>query len=217
METARKSSSRLNLRAERRVIFEESGKYLLVVAEIVRIGLRNASGTEWFQKVKRNPAFAVCIGEFQDKSDILYKEDRTEKNAKAVRRRLEEKLPVHTHEICEGLDLSGGDYAGIRVLFSSFVGCDFSASDFKGATVLSSDFRNTVLIGANMENARIMDADFGGAVLEDVSFKGAALKHLSFAGAKLTNVSFEDALLVEDLDFGQAESTGAAIPEKTIK
>jgi len=198
-----------------RIVFEESNKYLFFVAELIRAGMKKAAGTEWFQGVKRNAVFVVCIGGYQDKSDILYKEDSTVKDANEVKRRLEAKhKPAYSHEICENVNLSGGDYGGISLLYSDFTGCDFSGSSFRDTVILFSSFKQTVLKNVDMEKTKIVDADFSGAVLEDVSFKDAELNYLSFASAKLTNVRFDDVLYANNLDFESAELIDTVIPEK---
>ena len=149
-----------------------------------------------------------------NKADIIYKEDSTVKNARAVRRHLEKKhQPAYTYEICENLNLSQGDYADISLMFSNFAGCNFSDSSLKNTTILFSDFKNTIIRNANLEKAQIFDTDFSGAVLENISFKGAKLKKLSFIGAELINVKFEGVLLAEELSFDQVKLVDTVIPE----
>ena len=216
LEATAKSYSQSILGDIQRAVFEESNNYLLIVAELVRMGLKKAAKMKWFQQIKRNELFVICIGGFQDKSDILYIEDTTAKDARSIKRHLEEKLPVYTHEICNGLDLSGGDYKNIHLLYSNFSGCDFSGSNFNKAVILFSDFKHTDMSNVVFENSEVIDTDFGGAKLENVSFQGAMLRNISFAGARLINVKFEGAILAEQLDFGQAALVDTVIPEKQV-
>jgi len=195
-------------------IFEESNKYLVIVAEFVRMALLKAVEKEWFRNVRRCAIFAICIGGYQDKCDILYKEDSTVKDSQNVKRHLERNLPVYTHEICKQLDLSDGKYKDIRLLFSNFSGCDFSGSSFENAVIISGDFKQTVIRNVNMRKAQIVDTNFNGAVMENVDFQSAMLKHVSFAGAALTNVTFEGTLLAEDLDFDEATLLNTTIPAR---
>jgi len=202
------------LREIQRALFTESNKYHLVIAELIRAGLKKASETKWFQAIKRDALFVICFGDYHDQADILYKEDTTDKDPKEIKEHLEAKYqPAYTHEINKNLDLSGGDYEGINLLFSDFTGCDFSNSRLNQATILYSDFRQTVLKDTNLENTQIIDTDFSGAILENIDFKGASLKYLTFANAKLINVKFEGAVLTEKLNFDQAELTDTQIPK----
>ncbi|MDR3288012.1 MAG: pentapeptide repeat-containing protein [Peptococcaceae bacterium] len=211
LHTAAKPYGDLKPRQVQKAVFEESKKYLVVIAEFVRIALRKAAETEWFQRLNRNPLFAVCIGEFQDRCDIVYKEDTTVKDAGTVKRGLEEKLPVYTHEICENLNLSHGQYDDIRLLYSNFSGCDFSGSSLKNAVILYSDFKGTRLRDVDLGKAQIIGADFSGALLENVNFKGALLKNVSFRGAKFSQVNLEEAILAEDLDLEQVVWEGTRV------
>ena len=215
LEKSRNSSvNRVKLSDVQHCVFEESNKYLLFVAELVRVALRNVSDLAWFQAMKRDEVFMICIGGYQDKVDILYKEDSSEKDAKVVKRHLQAKhQPAYSHEICRSLDLSGGDYAGIHLLFSNFAECDFSGSQLQNSTILFGNFQQAVMKDVNLENTEIFDTDFSGALLENVSFHGAKLRQLSFAQAKLINVQFEGALYVQDLDFDGAELVNTLLPE----
>ena len=206
--------SRGKLRDIQSAILEESEKYLLSIAEFLRMNIKKAVTEPWFQKVKRENVFIISIGGYYSRADILYKEDTTYKNANDVRRYLEKKQKLaYTHEICENLDLSGGNYEGIQLMFSNFAGCDFSNSCFRDTSILHSDFNDTIIGNACLEKTKIVDTDFGGSLIENVSFRGASLRNVSFVGAKLVNVSFEGILLAEKLNFEQAKLVDTIIPE----
>ena len=212
------SKGGINLRDVQRVVFGESNKYLLLVAELIRVGLRQASEEQWFQAIKRHEVFVICIGEYQDKVDILYKEDTTAKDAKEVKRFLESKhQPAYSHEICIDLDLTCGKYEDICLQFSTFDGSDLSDSRLKNGKIICSSFKRAVLKNVDFNRAQIFDADFSGAILEDVSFDKAQLNHVSFAGATLARVRFEGALWVQALDFNNAELIDTIIPEESKK
>ena len=197
----------------KRAIFAESKKYLFILAELIRIGLKKAAETEWFQGIKREAVFVVCIGEYQDTSDILYKEDASIKDPQTVKHFLEDKdQSIYTHEICENLDLTYGCYEGDNLLFANFTGCDFSHSSFNNSLILNSNFSNTVMKNTKLENAKIFHTDFSGATLNSVSFQGSELKNLSFAGAKLINVDFNGLLLAEELDFDRCTLLDTMVP-----
>jgi len=158
------SKGRAKLRDVQRAVFEESNKYLLLIAELARVGLRKAKEEQWFQAVKRHELFVVCIGDYQDRADILYKEDATAKDAREVRRFLESKRqPAYSHEICDSLDLANGAYEGICLQFSSFDGSDLSGSSFKNSKIICTSLKRTVLREADFSGAQLFDADFSGA------------------------------------------------------
>lgn len=215
LEAARKNlGGSLKLADLQALIFEESDKYLPYVAEIIRIGMKKAAETESYQKMNRHEVFVVCVGSFQDHSLIVYKEDITEKDAKAVKLHLQAKQQVYAYEICEKLDLSGGDYEDIKIMFSSYSGCDFTGSSFKKSIMIGNSFHNAVLKDTNFEHLQAFDIDFSGAVLENVSFKGAKLARISFVGAKLIHVQFEGAILLENLNFENTELIETEVPAK---
>ena len=206
--------SRGKLRDIQSAILEESEKYLLSIAEFLRMGIKKAVTEPWFQEMKREKVFIICIGGYCDRADILYKEDTSYKDATEVRRYLEKKQKLaYSHEICENLDLSGGNYEGIQLLFSNLAGCDFSNSRFNDASFLHSDFKDTTMSNACLEKTKIVDTDFSGSLLENVNFRGASLRNVSFVGAKLNKVSFEGVLLAEKLNFDQAKLIDTVIPE----
>ena len=196
-----------------RAVFDESEKYLVLIAELIRAGLKKASVEEWFKSIKRHELFVICIGEYQDKSDILYKEDTTIKDAKEVKRFLESKhQPAYSHEICNDLDLTCGRFQESCFQFSSFDRSDLSGSSFENSKIICSTFKQAVLKQTDFDKAQIVNADFGGAVLEDVKFCGAQLNYVSFAGASLTRVGFDGALMAKGLDFSNAVLVDTVIP-----
>ena len=213
--TRKKYMGKLKYSKKQKLIFEESDKYLIFVAELMRVAIKKAVQTEAYHKTTRHEVFVICIGGYQDRVDILYKEDSSAKDAKVVRRYLEKEKtrdePL-VYEICEGLDLSKGDFTGLNLMFSSFAGCDFSDGSFKDSTLLMNDFTKATLCNTNLENSQIFDTDFSGSTLENVSFKGGKLKHVSFKDATLVNVDFEGVLLAEELNFENVTLKGTEIP-----
>ncbi len=213
-ELRSKAMGKVSLAEAQKKVFTESRLYLFFVAELIRVGLRKVVQQESYQRIKRASCFVVCIGDFMDRFDILYKEDSTVKDAKEVKRYLQSKQQtLFSHAIYQGLDLSKGNYEELEFQYSSFEGCDFTQSSWNKSHLLFSNFRNTILKDANMERMKIFDTDFSGAVLENVSFVGAKLKHISFAGAKLLRVDFSKALLAEELDFQNARMVECVLPE----
>lgn len=210
-----KSGGRVSLAEAQKKVFDESNLYLFYTAELIRTGMRDVIQTESYQRIKRAPCFMVCIGGFLDRFDILYKEDHTVKDSNEIKRRLQSKRQtLFSYEICENLDLSGGNYEELEFQYSSFKGCDFTKSSWNKGRLLFSNFQNTILKDTGMEKMKIFDTDFSGATLERVSFAGAKLKYLSFAGATLSQVDFSKAVLAEELNFQDARITDCKFPER---
>lgn len=209
----RKSGGTVSLTEAQRRVFEESNLYLFYIAEMIRVGMRKAVREEAYQKVLRAPCFTVCIGGFLDRFDILYKEDRTQKDSAEVKRYLQSgNKKVFRYEICENLDLSEGNYEGLEFQYASFAGCDFTKSSWEKSKLVFGNFQNTVFTDAKMEKTKIFDTDFSGAKLERVSFAGAKLKYISFANATLCRVDFSKALLAEEIDFKGARMIECRLP-----
>lgn len=214
LETAAKPMFRLGkLRELQAAILAESQKYLAIIAELVRAGLVQATATDWWQKIEREPVCAVLIGGYRDRCDILYQEDRTVKDPQTVKQRLAAKhQPAYSHETAADLDLSGGDYSNLNLLFARFTGCDFSHSRFNRTLILGGDFRRSRFTNADLTGSRLYHTDFSGALLENINFHGAELAHLTFNGAKLINVSFAGVTLAKELDFTQAQLVNTTLP-----
>ena len=213
-ELRSKSMGKVSLAQAQERVFAESNLYLFFVAELIRVGMRKAIRTEAYERIAKAPCFMVCIGGFMDRFDILYKEDHTVKDSKAVKRYLQSRdRTIFSYEINENLDLSKGNYEELEFQYSSFSGCDFTRSSWDKSRLLFCNFQKTILKDTNMEGMKMFDTDFSGATLEHVSFAGAKLKHISFAGATLSHVDFSNALLAEEIDFQDARIVDCNLPE----
>ncbi|MCL1989420.1 MAG: pentapeptide repeat-containing protein [Defluviitaleaceae bacterium] len=213
--TRKKYRGKLTFAQMQALIFEESHRYLIFVAELMRVAIKKVVKTAVFKQLNRHEVFVICIGEYQDRVDILYKEDSTVKDAKVVKRYLEKgkgQADPFTYEICENVDLSKGDFADLNILFSSFAGCDFTDTSFEATLLLMTSFKDATLKNTTLKKAQIFDGDFTGATLENVDFKDAKLKHVIFKNATLINVTFDDALLLTQLNFEGATLIDTDIP-----
>lgn len=214
-ELRRNSNGQISLAEAQKRVFEESNLYLFYIAELIRVGMRDVIQTEAYQRIERTPCFVVCIGGYLDRFDILYKEDYTTKDSKEVKRYLQsKKKTLFSHEICENLDLSKGNYEELEFQYSSFAGCDFTQSSWNKSHLLFSNFQNTILKDTKMEKMKIFDTDFSDATLEQVSFAGAKLKHISFVRAKLFQVDFSKTLLAEEINFQDAQLVDCKLPKE---
>jgi len=215
--TRKKYMGNLKLEQMQEEIFHESQKYLIFVAEIMRIAIKKAIKTQSYQKMKRNDVFVICIGEYQDQVDILYKEDSTIKDGKAVKRYFEKdskQNDLFTYEICRDLNLSEGNFTDINIMYSSFTKCDFTNANFKDSALFISDFKQSIFKDVSFENVQLLELDFTEATLENVSFKDAKLTNLIFKNATLINVDFEDALIISGLSFEDAALIETVIPKE---
>lgn len=215
VEALRKeSAATMTLGETQSRVFEESQKYLIFLAELIRLGMEKVICTEGYQMIIKAPVFVVCVGGLLDRVDILYKEDITKKDAREIRRILQSgKRLSFTHEIYEKLDLSRGNYEGLKCLYSSFSGSDFTESNWNKSQLLFSDFSKCILKNSKMTETQLFDVDFSGAALDHVTFAGAKLSQVSFKGATLTNVDFDGALLIKEVDFTDAILKDTRIPE----
>lgn len=219
VEMLRKESlMSMTLRETQSRIFEEGQKYLIFLAELIRLGMQKAVQTEGYRKIAKAPVFVVCIGGLLDRVDILYKEDTTVKDGREVRRYLQSgKQRLFSHEIYERLNLSGGNYEGLKFLYSSFASSDVSRSSFHGGQLLFCDFQACILKDTDMTGTQMFDVDFSKAQLEHVSFAKAKLSQVSFQGTVLSHVDFTCALLMEEVDFTNAVLKDTIIPENIPK
>ena len=214
-ELRSESKGKISLAEAQKRVFVESNIYLFYIAELIRVGMRDAIRTEAYQRINRAPCFVVCIGGFLDRFDILYKDDHTVKDSGEVKRYLQsKKKTLFSHEIFENLDLAQGNYEGMEFQYSSFAGCDFTQSSWMNSRLLFSNFQNAILRDTKMEKMKIFDTDFSGATLEQVSFAGGKLKHISFVGARLFRVDFSKALLAEEINFQDAQIVDCKLPER---
>jgi len=217
LEIVRKQTGgRLTLSELQELVFEEYEKYLPFVAGVLRAGMKKVAETENYNKICKHEVFVVCVGEYQDRMQVVYKADTRVKDACAVKRHLQAgRQEAYAYETCNNLDLTQGNYENIRLMFSSFKGSDLSNSSFRKSIMLGNDFQEAILKDVDLEAVQATDVDFSGAIMENVSFKGARLNQVSFEGATLSRVSFEGAVLLKGLSFENAELIDTSIPIET--
>ncbi len=214
MDLWQKSQGINNLADAYRKVFDASNIYLFYIAELIRMGMKRIKDMEPFLSVKKAECFIVGIGGFMDRFDILYKEDHTIKDSGEVKRFLQSgRQRLFSHEICEQLDLSRGNYEDLEFQYSSFAACDFSQSNLSKSRLIFCNLKNVVFRDVKMNKIKIFDADFSGARLENVDFSGAKLKCISFEGATLKNVDFSNAVLAEDINFKDAKIVDCVLPQ----
>lgn len=123
-----------------------------------------------------------------------------------------------------GIDFSGADLGGMRILDSQITDCLFEESDLRGLGMWATDVEHTSFRAADLRDAsiggwhagrgnRFSNVDFSAADLRDVScqeesyvdcdFSHAVLRNLDFHGASFTRCRF--AGLLREVSFADRE------------
>lgn len=178
-------------------------------------------------EIEREDEFEIRVGEYYDRSEVVYKEDLRVKDAATVKEWLEAKQDNrYEAAVIQNLDLAGGDYAGI----------DLNRANLRGSNLTDSNLENSVLVkarftGCNMQRAKlsyaaIHDADFSRADLTKAIFfaaegaKGLATTMetgiysvwgVKFCGANLSGADFRFANLTG------ADFTGAQLAQTNFQ
>ena len=122
----------------------------------------------------KEDVFVMSAGEYLDFADILWLEDRTEKDPDMIKKLFERKPGNGLRNLhLAGMDLSGGDYSG-----NNFTGSRFDMVNFQGskmdccmmldAAFTDCDLRQASLTGSNLwcgnfSHANLWNADLSGA------------------------------------------------------
>ena len=126
-----------------------------------------------FQKAKQ---FSINGGEYMDYSDILWIEDREEKDPVSVKALLgheNKKAARHLH--LHGIDLSGGDYSENDLRSSRFERVSFNKCVMGACMLMDTIFKECDLRQANLIASHIWYADFSGSNLERANLSYANL------------------------------------------
>ncbi|MCL1989780.1 MAG: pentapeptide repeat-containing protein [Defluviitaleaceae bacterium] len=208
-ERRRKYMQKVTVCQVKQLVLEESDTYKLAVTALIRSALPKAIETADYQKVKREDLFVITVGEFRDQVELVYKEDRTEKDVEKMKHLLgTTKEEGHQYEVFDGLDLSGGQFAQTSWLYCSGKNSTFAQAtlstatlmfcQFEGATFKSVDFSHSDLIGIDFTNATLEAVDFTGARMLQVNFSGATLKQIDFTTVdQIKAIDLTDATLID--------------------
>ena len=224
-----------------KIKLQEATKYNEYVIEIARHAMKKASLLKEFEDLEKEDVVEIRVDEYRDLSEIVYKEDITEKDAEEIKRWFEEKLEKkYSYNIFKELNLSDGDYEGIDLRY-----CDFTKSNFQ-----KSNMKDCILVGTKFENSELEEVDFTDSVIHasdfrnanlakaifynvagpkglpdtidffspgfsQVSFEGADLKGATFEGADLKGAIFRGANL-ENVNFENTNLEGAIFLKKDL-
>ncbi|MDY8047941.1 pentapeptide repeat-containing protein [Paenibacillus polymyxa] len=185
---------------------------------------------EWFDdiqfahEIQLEDVFELRVGEYLDRSEVIYKRDVRVKDSIVIKDWLEEKKPYdYIHEVFRKIDGSQGNYEGIRLQYTDLSESSFINSDFTGGNLIGSCWYKAYLQEADFSDCLIQEARFEKANLREASFRDAVavpgiyqserwerpgFQPVSFAGADLTGATFQGAYL-QDADFTGAILQGA--------
>lgn len=205
-----------------RYLLREAGKYHQYVIGFIRYAMPQAVRLPEFQAIETEARFTVRVGEYLDKSEIVYLEDRRVKDPIATKAWLQSCAGLaYTYEVFADLDLSQGDYWGINLKYTDLRGsnlsqsrmqfCTLTGAKLKRASLAESDLREALIFEADFEECDLRGANFskteGAAGIGDrsnwvrpgfgaVNFRGANLEGTNFQGANLGGAVFTEANLV---------------------
>ncbi|MGW9529307.1 pentapeptide repeat-containing protein [Paenibacillus terrae] len=179
---------------------------------------------EWLDEIQLEDVFELRVGEYLDRSEVVYKRDVRVKDSTVMKEWLEEKKPYdYIHEVFRGIDGSQGHYEGIRLQYADLSESSFNNGVFAGGNMIGSRWNKTCLQEADFSGCLIQEARFEQANLRGASFRDAVavpgiyqserwerpgFQPVSFAGADLTEAEFQGAYL-QGADFTGAILQGA--------
>ncbi|PUA35551.1 pentapeptide repeat-containing protein [Paenibacillus elgii] len=154
-----------------RLVMQEIGYFDQFVTVLARWAIPEAVKLPEFQQIAKADRLQIRIGEFKDRSEPLYVEDRGQRDVQQIRRRLEQKQEADcSYESFRGLPLSLGHYDELDLRYSDFSGSDLTSCTFNGC----------VLIGTRWHGCRLRHTDFSYSQLCDADFRDCDLKGANF-------------------------------------
>jgi len=212
-----------------------AGRCNLFVVALARYAVPKAVLLPEYQALARAEVFEIRVGEHRDWTELVYKEDRREKDPVEVKQWLEAKEEgAYSYEVFAGLDLVAGDYGGIDLCFADLRGADLSGSNLREANLAGAKCSDAIMRGVNLGRALIRGADFQGANLQGAILRavegavdpatetadtqewaGPVLDGVCFAGADLTGVDFSQADL-RGADFRRANLAATSFSDARL-
>lgn len=224
-----------------RIKMEEAANYHQYVVSLARYALPRAVNCKEYIELEKEEELEIRIGEYFNCSEVVYKEDQTEKDSVEIKEWLEEKLEdEYPYEVFANLQLSEGDYEETDLRYTDFRKSDLSQSSLNGglliganlseSNLMKSDLSYSFIHGANFSKTILKEANFfeaeGASGLVDSStwerpgylpvlFEGADLEGANFEGADVRGASFLGASL-KNVNFKGANLSGAVF-SKDVK
>lgn len=192
---------------------EELQKYTLYISHIIRKMLNNPAAEALLDTIDKEEIFIIRVGEYLDKSDIVYKQDKTIKDPIEIKTKLENyRQDQFIYEIVPGLDLSKGNYQNKNISFSDLSHCNLSHSNLENTIMENTKLTAANLTEANLSQTTSLNTDYSNANLTGSKFNNALLINASFKNAKIHQANFDQATLINP-DFAGAEITETNIPK----
>ena len=166
-----------------RLLLEKWGHYVSYFSLLLKSAIDKIIGLPGYG-FQKDDVFVMNAGEYMDFADILWLEDRTEKDP-GMTKKLFERKPENglCHLHLAGMDLSRGDYSG-----NNFMGSRFDRVNFQGS---------------KMDCCVMLDAAFTGCDLRQTSLAGSLLWCGDFSHANLRHSDLSWVNLGEDLNYAK--------------
>ncbi|HEX2954962.1 MAG TPA: pentapeptide repeat-containing protein, partial [Bacillota bacterium] len=226
LENSRRQYMNLIGRAEiERIVLKEAHKFYQYMSLLARYAMQIMIEFPEWRDLAKGDELEVRVGELLDLSEIVYKEDRRNKDPEEIKDWLEEKEAyVYAYEVFSGLNLACGDYQGIDLRYADLRGSDLSNSNLCETSLVGTRFNNGRLEKADLTRSVVCEADFSKASLRGAAFVGVegavgraqqeendwerpGFFALNFSGADLSGADFRQA------DLRGAIFTGARLDE----
>lgn len=212
LEQARKVYMNVITQADLETIkLQEALNYHQYVIRFIRYAMSYAVALPEYTEMEKAEEFEIRVGEYFDRSEIVYKEDTREKEASEIAEWLEEKEPhVYSYEVFTQLDLSHGKYDGIDLRYANLMQSKLSYAALRTCILVGANFEACQLEGVDMSHSVLYEANFSqsnltGAILwgvqgaagwlDDSTWTMPGFAGVTFAGANLTGTDFRGANL----------------------
>ncbi|AIQ13791.1 pentapeptide repeat-containing protein [Paenibacillus durus] len=145
------------------------------VISLVRAAAPRIVGLPEFQQVRRAEIFRIRAGEYMDLSEDVWVEERRDKDAAAIRARLEQRDgSLHRYQDWRNLDLSGGNYESADLGYSHLTGANLAGSRLNKSICAGVDFSRSNMQGVDLSQSVLYDANFSHCDLQGANFWHAA-------------------------------------------
>jgi uncharacterized protein YjbI with pentapeptide repeats len=153
----------------------EAAKYNQLIINLADYALHQEDTFQELAEIAKEDEFEIRVGEYYDHTEVVYKEDRREKNPETIKEWLEDKNEnQYVAAVLKDLDLSGGDYPEL----------DLRRVDFSGGNLSGSNLENCLLIKARLNDCNLNHINFSGSAIHDADFHGADLQQAAFYTAQ---------------------------------
>lgn len=204
------------------IMLKEVNHYHQYLISLARYALMDMDAFYEYVNLARHQIVEIRIGEYLDYSELVFKEDYTEKDLGEVKAWLNEKLENrYVFESFRELDLSHEDYSSLDLRYTFFQKSNLSNSKLREAILIGANFKNSELVNTDLSFSLIHEADFSHCHLQGANF----LRAKGFSGLEQPTkwdkpgyvpVRFNGANL-QGANFEQADLRGASFIGANLK